>query len=63
LLKLKLGVDVGQTSVAKYMGRRQTFLGNHSDVIASIDMRRVDDFVSAKWTRGEAHRFDTADLL
>jgi transposase InsO family protein len=43
---LKLGVAVGQTSVAKYMERRRrppsqgwkTFLRNHADGIASIDL-------------------------
>ena len=43
---LKLGVDVGQTTVAKYMAKRRrppsqgwkTFLRNHADGIASIDM-------------------------
>jgi transposase InsO family protein len=43
---LKLGVDVGQTSVAKYMARRRggpsqgwrTFLSNHVDGIAAIDL-------------------------
>jgi transposase InsO family protein len=43
---LKLGVDVGQTSVAKYMARRRggpsqgwrTFLSNHADGIAAIDL-------------------------
>src|SRR6266446_5025088 len=43
---LKLGIDVGQTTVAKYMarGRRppsqgwKTFLSNHADGIASMDM-------------------------
>src|ERR1700747_1748368 len=43
---LKLGIDVGQTSVAKYMPRRRrppsqgwrTFLRNHADGIAAIDM-------------------------
>jgi hypothetical protein len=43
---LKLGIDVGQTTVAKYMakGRRppsqgwRTFLRNHADGIASIDL-------------------------
>jgi hypothetical protein len=42
---LKLGIDVGQTSVAKYMARRRrppsqrcrTFLLNHADGIAAID--------------------------
>ncbi|MSO94085.1 MAG: transposase [Rhodospirillales bacterium] len=43
---LKLGIDVGQTTVAKYMVRHrrppsqgwQTFLRNHADGIASIDL-------------------------
>src|SRR6516225_607684 len=43
---LKLGIDVGQTTVAKYMARRRrppsqgwkTFLRNHTDGIASIDL-------------------------
>jgi hypothetical protein len=46
---LKLGIDVGQTSVAKYMPRRRrppsqgwrTFLLNHPDGIASIDLFMV----------------------
>jgi len=43
---LKLGIDIGQTSVAKYMARRRrppsqgwrTFLFNHAEGIASIDL-------------------------
>jgi transposase InsO family protein len=43
---LKLGIDVGQTSVAKYIARRRrppsqgwrTFLLNHADGFASIDL-------------------------
>ena len=43
---LKLRIDVGQTSVAKYMARRRgppsqgwkTFLRNHADGIAAIDL-------------------------
>src|SRR5947209_2450969 len=43
---LKLGIDLGQTSVAKYMARRRrppsqgwrTFLLNHADGIAAIDL-------------------------
>jgi transposase InsO family protein len=43
---LKLGIDIGQTSVAKYMARRRrppsqgwrTFLLNHTGGIASIDL-------------------------
>jgi transposase InsO family protein len=43
---LKLGIDIGQTSVAKYMARRRglpsqgwrTFSRNHADGIAAIDL-------------------------
>ena len=43
---LKLGIDIGQTSVAKYMARRRrppsqgwkTFLRNHADGIAAVDL-------------------------
>jgi hypothetical protein len=43
---LKLGIDIGQTSVAKYMARRRrppsqgwrTFLLNHADGIAAMDL-------------------------
>jgi hypothetical protein len=43
---LKLGIDIGQTSVAKYMVKRRdppsqgwrTFLRNHADGIAAMDM-------------------------
>jgi hypothetical protein len=43
---LKLGIDVGQTTVAKYMAKRRrppsqgwrTFLNNHADGIASMDL-------------------------
>jgi hypothetical protein len=42
---LKLGIDVGQTTLAKYMAERRpasqgwkTFLRNHADGIASIDL-------------------------
>src|SRR5262245_13998162 len=43
---LKLGIDVGQTSIAKYMARRRgppsqgwkTFLHNHADGIAAMDL-------------------------
>ena len=43
---LKLGIDIGQTSVAKYMARRRggpsqgwrTFLCNHVDGVASMDL-------------------------
>ena len=43
---LKLGIDIGQTSVAKHMARRRkppsqgwkTFLRNHADGIAAMDL-------------------------
>jgi hypothetical protein len=43
---LKLGIDVGQTTVAKYMAKKRrppsqrwkTFLRNHADGIASVHM-------------------------
>jgi hypothetical protein len=43
---LKLGIDIGQTSVAKYMARRRgppsqgwrTFLRNQADGIAAMDL-------------------------
>ena len=43
---LKLGIDVGQTSVAKYMARRRgppsqgwkTFLRNHADGVVAMDL-------------------------
>jgi transposase InsO family protein len=43
---VKLGIDIGQTSVAKYMARRKgppsqgwkTFLRNHADGIAAMDL-------------------------
>src|SRR6516165_2039289 len=43
---LKLGIDVGQTTVAKYMAKRRrppsqgwkVFLHNHADAIASMDL-------------------------
>ena len=50
---LKLGIDVGQTSVAKYMAKRRrspsqgwgkTFLRNHADGIVSMDLFVVPTF-------------------
>jgi len=43
---LKLGIDIGQTSVAKYIARRRgppsqgwkAFLRNHADGIAAMDL-------------------------
>ncbi|WP_202804173.1 hypothetical protein [Methylocystis sp. ATCC 49242] len=49
---LKLGIDIGQTSVAKYMAKRRrppsqgwkTFLRNHADGIASMELFVVPTF-------------------
>jgi hypothetical protein len=49
---LKLGIDIGQTSAAKYMVKRRkpplqgwkTFLRNHADGIASMDLFVVPTF-------------------
>ena len=62
---LKPGIDIGQTSVAKYMTRRRappsqgwrTFLRNHADGIAAMDLfvvptiffRPVYDADQASW--------------
>ena len=55
---LKLGIDVGQTTVAKYIarGRRppsqgwKTFLHNHADGIASMDLFVVPTIIgTALW--------------
>jgi hypothetical protein len=43
---VKLGIDIGQTSVAKYMARKRglpsqgwkTFLRNHADGIVAMDL-------------------------
>jgi len=52
---LKLGIDFGQTTVAKYMARNRrppsqgwkTFLRNHADGIASMDLFVVDHLIQA----------------
>jgi hypothetical protein len=51
---LKLGIDIGQTSVAKYMARSRrppsqgwrTFLRNHADGIAAMDLSSFPRFRS-----------------
>jgi Integrase core domain len=56
---LKLGIDIGQTSVAKYMARRRgppsqgwkTFLNNHADGIAAMDLF-VDPTISFRLLYG-----------
>jgi hypothetical protein len=53
---LKLGIDVGQTSVAKYMARRRggssqgwrTFLSNHADGIVSRTCSLCRRFLSGR---------------
>jgi hypothetical protein len=45
---LKLDIDVGQTTVAKYMARRR----RPPSYLCSVAM--------AKWMRGTAHRFNPA---
>jgi hypothetical protein len=69
---LKLGIEVGQTSLAKYMARWRrppsqgwkTFLRNHADGIAAIDLFVVPTiFVSASvWLVDPAAR-STPDLM
>jgi hypothetical protein len=49
---LKIGIDIGQISVAKYMAKRRdpssqgwrTFLRNHADGIAAMDLFVVPTF-------------------
>jgi len=71
---LKLGIDVGQTAVAKYMGKRRrppsqgwkTFLRNHADGIASMDLfvvptisfRRLYGFLILRHGRREIQWLD-----
>jgi hypothetical protein len=66
---LKLGIDVGQTSVAKYMARRRgppsqgwkTFLRNHADGIAAMDLFVVPTLsVRAFRLKVAASRVETA---
>src|ERR1700693_4992754 len=67
---LKLGVDIGQTSVAKYMARRRdppsqgwrTFLRNHADGIAAMDMFVVPT-ISALWIADHGARPATYSVV
>jgi hypothetical protein len=68
---LKLGINIGQTSVAKYMARRRrppsqgwkAFLLNHADGIASIDMFVVPTISSAAlWNTRAGPRPETHPL-
>ena len=69
---LKLGIEIGQTSVAKYMARRrgppsqgwQTFLHNHADGIAAMDsIRRADNLVSPALRPPDCGTRSTADFV
>ena len=62
---LKLGIDVGQTTVAKYMARERrqpsqgwkTFLHNHADGIASMDLFVVPTIIgTGLWVADTASR-------
>src|SRR3954465_13226191 len=62
---LKVGIDIGQTSVAKYMARRRgppsqgwkTFVLNHADGIAAMDLFGGADRVipAALWAFDQGH--------
>jgi putative transposase len=64
---LKLGIDIGQSSVSKYMVRCRkppsqtwrTFLENHAQQLVSIDFFTVPTM----WSRGVARWFRRAYLL
>src|SRR5712672_226140 len=70
---LKLGVDIGQTSVAKYMAKRRgppsqgwkTFLHNHADGIAAMDMFVVPtiSFSPALWIADHGARPATYSVV
>jgi len=67
---LKLGIEIGETSVSKYMVRRRrppsqtwrTFLDNHLKTLVSVDFFTADDpvsdpiCISGAGTRAAAHR-------
>jgi hypothetical protein len=61
---LKLGIDVGQTSVAKYMARRRgppsqgwkTFLRNQADGIAAMDLFVVPTISFRIWRKNKPNR-------
>jgi transposase len=66
---LKLGIDVGQTTVARYMAKRgrppsqgwKTFLRNHADAIASIDLFVVPT-ISFRLLRARRAKTDGVDV-
>src|SRR5262249_10183361 len=67
---LKLGIDVGQTSVAKYMARHRrppsqgwrTFLRTHADGIAAMDLFSCpDNFLSVPLWLGDFKSWPAPD--
>jgi hypothetical protein len=58
-----LGIDIGQTSVAKYMARRRrpppqgwrTFLRNHADGIAAMDLSLLRHLLAAAQVAYDIH--------
>jgi len=69
---LKLGIDIGQTSVAKYMAKRRdppsqgwrTFLRNHADGIARDgSVRRTDNLISSALRLVDCGAWSTADFM
>jgi hypothetical protein len=68
---LKLGIDIGQTSVAKYMTRRsgppsqgwKTFLNNHADGIAAMDLFVVPSNFSFDLRLADHGAWPAADSL
>ena len=65
---LKLGIDVGQTSVAKYMAKRRrppsqgwkTFLRNHADGIVAMDLFVVPTLIISAALRLADHAAELA---
>jgi hypothetical protein len=68
---LKLGIEIGQTSVAKYMARMRrppsqgwkTFLRNHADGIVNRSLRRSDTLLSAALWLGDPMARPAPDLM
>jgi hypothetical protein len=64
-------IEIGQTSVAKYMARRRgppyqgwkKFLRNHADDIADGSVRRADDFLSADVWPVDHGAWSTTDFM
>jgi len=69
---LKLGIEIGQTSVAKYMVKRReppsqgwkTFLRHHADGIAAIDLFAVaDNLISLLYMLVDCGAWSKADFV